>query len=189
MLAFVPITRANFELIGRWLAESEVDRWWHDDPSPAGIEAQFGPIVDGTDPTEVFVVYEQSTAVGLIQRYQIDDEIEYRAELAGTHVVPPAAVSMDYFIGDEAQRGRGLGPRMVAELVADTWRVHRNAPAVIIAVQAGNQRSWRTLERAGFRRVAEGELTPDNPIDTPHHVIYRIDRPDDLAGYSIDRSR
>jgi aminoglycoside 6'-N-acetyltransferase len=29
------------------------------------------------------------------------------------------------------------------------------------------------LERAGFERVAEGELEPDNPIDSRDHYIYR----------------
>jgi len=32
------------------------------------------------------------------------------------------------------------------------------------------------LERAGFTRVAEGALEPDNPIDPPDHVVYRLER-------------
>jgi hypothetical protein len=47
----------------------------------------------------------------------------------------------------------------------------------IRAVAAGNGASWRALERAGFHRVAEGELTPDNAADPPDHVVYRLTRP------------
>ena len=90
---------------------------------------------------------------------------------------PPATVSLDYFVADPSMRGQGLGPRMIAALVADVWTAYPGAPAVIVPVAAANRTSWRALERAGFRRVAEGQMTPDNPIDPPDHVIYRIDRP------------
>jgi aminoglycoside 6'-N-acetyltransferase len=62
-----------------------------------------------------------------------------------------------------------------------TWRRVRESdfPLVIIPVAAGNRRSWRALEKAGFQRVAEGALEPDNPIDPPLHYIQRIDRPRD----------
>jgi aminoglycoside 6'-N-acetyltransferase len=42
---------------------------------------------------------------------------------------------------------------------------------------AGNVASWRALEKAGLERVAEGDLTPDNPVDPPLHYVYRADRP------------
>ncbi len=44
-------------------------------------------------------------------------------------------------------------------------------------VAAGNRASWRALERAGFTRIAAGPLPPDNPIDPPDHVVYRLMRP------------
>ena len=65
---------------------------------------------------------------------------------------------------------------MIAAAVADTWLSHPAAPAVLVAVVAANVASWRTLERVGFRRVAEGSFTPDNPVDDPLHFVYRIDR-------------
>lgn len=47
----------------------------------------------------------------------------------------------------------------------------------VVPIFAGNRASWRALEKAGFIRIAEGDLVPDNPIDPPLHVIYRLDRP------------
>jgi aminoglycoside 6'-N-acetyltransferase len=44
-------------------------------------------------------------------------------------------------------------------------------------VSAANRASWRALERAGFRRFAEGDLQPDNPLDSLEHYVYRLHRP------------
>jgi aminoglycoside 6'-N-acetyltransferase len=103
---------------------------------------------------------------GLMQRYSLADEPEYRAELAQVCEVDPAAISIDYLIGEPEMRGRGLGAAMIAAAVA-------GAREVIVPVVAGNVASWRALERAGFERVAEAELEPDNPIDPPLHYVYR----------------
>ena len=43
-------------------------------------------------------------------------------------------------------------------------------------MHAENRASWRALESAGFARVAEGELEPDNPADTRAHVVYQLTR-------------
>ncbi len=37
--------------------------------------------------------------------------------------------------------------------------------------------SWRALEKAGLQRIAEGAISPDNPVDDPLHYVYRVDRP------------
>ena len=49
-------------------------------------------------------------------------------------------------------------------------------PVVIVPINVANVASQRLLERASFRVVARGLLAPDNPVDGPEHVIYRIDR-------------
>ena len=64
-----------------------------------------------------------------------------------------------------------------AALVARTWADHPDAGEIVVPVVAGNAASWRALERAGFARIAAGELEPDNPIDPPGHFIYAIRRP------------
>ena len=47
---------------------------------------------------------------------------------------------------------------------------------MIVPVHAGNRASWRALERAGFTRVAAGELRPDNPRDSRDHYVYGLNR-------------
>ena len=176
-LAFRPLERADFPRLARWLAEPLVARWWNHEFSPEAIERDFGPSLDGSDVTEHFVASLVGRPFGLIQRYPIAAYPAYVAELTAVCPVPPGALSVDYLVGDPRQRGKGLGARMIAGLVARSWTAHPAAGHVIVPVALGNRASWRALEQAGFRRIAEGELEPDNPRDPRDHCVYAIERP------------
>ena len=170
------LTREDFPLLSRWLAEPLVARWWDDDPSPEAVERQYGPGVDGADPTAVYVGLHEGRPIGLVQVYAFADEPESLAELAAICPVPPGALSIDYLIGEPDARGRGLGTAMIAAAVAQGFADHPDADDVLVPVVAGNVASWRALERAGATLYAEGDLTPDNPIDPPAHVVHRFVR-------------
>ena len=176
-ISFRRLRRDDLRMLAAWLAEPLVARWWNHEISPAAIERDFGPTIDGHDATEMFVAMEHGTPFGLIQRYPIAAYDEYADELARDLLVPPGALSIDYLIGEPAARGRGLGAAMIGAFVAESFAARPDAADVVVPVAAGNERSWRTLERAGFRRIAEGPLVPDNPVDPPDHVVYRIGRP------------
>lgn len=177
-VTFRPLTREDLPLLAGWLAEPLVARWWHHDYSAEAVERQFGPSIDGADVTELFVVTLDGRPVGLIQRYPIAAYPEYVEELDPVWPVPAGALSIDYLIGEPAARGRGVGADLIAALVAQSWAAFPAARDVVVPVSLGNPASWRSLERAGFVRVAEGELEPDNPADPRDHVVYRIGRPD-----------
>jgi aminoglycoside 6'-N-acetyltransferase len=66
---------------------------------------------------------------------------------------------------------------LIAAAVENTWTDYLSAPAVLVAVVAANIASWRALQKAGLRRIAEGPVSPDNPMDDPLHYVYRVDRP------------
>lgn len=183
-----PLRRDDLPLVSRWLRDPRVARWWDDDPSAAAVEAHYGPGIDGTDPTEVFIASlpgggpgEPGRPFGLVQRYRLDDEPESRTELSTVLPVPAGAVSIDYLVGEADLQGRGLGPAMIAAVVAGVWRRYPEADDVLVPVAAGNRASWRALEKVGFRRVAEGELVPDNPVDPPDHYVYLLRRPPGAA--------
>ncbi len=162
-----PLTREDFPLLARWLAEPVVARWWNQPFTLQAIEAEYGAAIDGAEPTDVFVAQEGGEPFGLIQRYRVHAYPEYAAELAPLLDVPEDALSVDYLVGEPRLRGAQRGARMIEAAIAT-----HDGP-VIVPVAAGNRASWRTLEHAGFRRVAEGPLKPDNPIDPPDHVVYR----------------
>lgn len=51
-----PLARADLARLSGWLAEPHVARWWRDPSDLAAVQAAYLPCIDGTDPTEVFVI-------------------------------------------------------------------------------------------------------------------------------------
>lgn len=185
VVSFRLLRRADFPLVASWLAEPLVARWWNHEVTADAVERDFGPSVDGDDAADVFVALADGKPFGLIQRFAIADYPEYVAELAPVCVVPPEALSIDYLVGEPALRGRGLGAVMIRALVAQSWAAFPQARDVIVPVSVGNTASWKALERAGFQRYAEGPLEPDNPVDSPDHYVYRLQRPAAAAGAEV----
>lgn len=176
-IALRPLARSDFPLLRAWLEVPHVKRWWDHDTSPDAVEADFGPCIDGDDPAELFVASWRGRPVGFIQRYLYGDNPGYLEEVSRWVQTPPAALSIDYFIGEPELLRQGIGAAMIRTCTESTWHDHADAPCIIVPVHATNTASWKVLERAGYRFVAEADLEPDNPVDSREHRIYRIDRP------------
>ena len=138
---------------------------------------------EGSEPrsAEDLLALVDGTPVGLVQRCRWEDWPDEREALrtgsADRIDVPPGALTVDYLLGDPASTGRGLGPEVDAAACADAWAAYPDATAILVPVAAANRRSWRALEKAGFRFVGEADLAPDNPVDDRRHLVYRLDRP------------
>ena len=169
-----PLRRSDFPLLAQWLAEPLVARWWNEDP--AAVEAQYGPCVDGADPTAVYLGVRGGEPFGLVQVHRFDDEPDSLADLSAVCPVPEGALSIDYLVGLPEARGRGLGAALIAAAVARGFADHPDARDVLVPVARGNEASWRALRRAGATWYADGELTPDNPVDPRDHVVHRFMR-------------
>ena len=172
-----PVVESDFGLLADWLSRPHVHRYWHHDFSPEGVARDFGPGTRGEEAGEDLLVSFDDVPGALVQRSRIADYAEDFEELSAIVDVPEEAVTIDYLIADLGNTGRGLGTALIRAVVAETWFSYPDAPAIIVPVVAGNVGSWRALEKAGFRRVGEGDMEPDNPIDPPLHVVSRIDRP------------
>ncbi len=171
------VTESDFVMIAEWLTEPRVKRWWNHETTPEAVERDFGPTARGEEPAEDFIVTLDGRPVGLVQRSRIADYPEDQEDFARLADVPEGAATLDYLVASAADRDRGLGSRMIVWALERTWADLSDTPAVLVAVVAANVASWRALEKAGLVRVGEGEVEPDNPIDDPLHVVYRIDRP------------
>jgi aminoglycoside 6'-N-acetyltransferase len=177
MFTFERLTRDDFGLLARWLAEPHVARWWNHDPSPAAVERDFGDTADGREPSKDFLALHDGAPIGLIQYCRFHDYPDYVAEMADVYPVHDGAASIDYLIGDPAKIGRGLGTELIANFVERVWMHEPDTTHLVVPVNSANIASWRALCAAGFRLVARGELEPDNPRDDRLHEILRIDRP------------
>jgi aminoglycoside 6'-N-acetyltransferase len=173
-----PLTEADLTLLAGWMAVPRVARWWREDPDPAAVHRAYLPLVDGTDPTEGLLVVDAGTPVGFAQRYRVASDADWlHAVSAAIGPVAEESVGIDYLLGEEWATGRGLGRAMIAELVEGAWSRYPGAPAVVVVVAQGNQRSWEALEAVGFRREWEGTLDSADPSDAGPSYLYRIDRP------------
>lgn len=176
LITWRPVVEDDFPLLADWLSRPHVRRYWHHDFSPEGVARDFGPGTRGEEAGEDLLVSVDGVPAALAQRSRIADYAEDFDELSAIVEVPEHAVTIDYLIADLADTGRGLGTAIIRAVVADTWLSYPEASAIIVPVVAGNIGSWRALEKAGFRRVGEGDMEPDNPLDEPLHVVSRIDR-------------
>jgi aminoglycoside 6'-N-acetyltransferase len=156
-IRFRPLARTDFPTLSAWLAAPHVAAWWREPLDLEGIEARYGPCVDGRDPTRVCAAERRGAPIGLIQRYRMADEADWRRVLAAAEL-PSAAVGIDYLVGDPRGTGRGLGPAII--------------DAVVAAVQEANRRSWRALEKAGFTRTWAGRIASADPSDGGPVVVY-----------------
>jgi aminoglycoside 6'-N-acetyltransferase len=177
VITFRRLMRDDFPLLGRWLAEPHVARWWHHDPSPAAVEADFGAVADGDEPAQDHLVLMDGVPVGLVQFCRFGDYPEYLDEMEPVHPVAADTASIDYLIGDPHRVGNGMGAAMIAAFVAHVWANEPDITSIVVPVNSANVASWRALQKAGFHVVARGDLEPDNPIDDPMHEVLRIDRP------------
>ncbi len=173
-IEFRPLRRSDFQVVGQWLSAPHVELWWRQAYDPASIEAAYGPAVDGQDPTELFVVLRGGHPIGLVQRYLIDDNPDWKQALEPA-TVPEPAVGIDYLIGPAGLIGKGVGPVIIDRFVDDTWRRHPGVVAAVANVQQANRRSWRALEKSGFRRAWAGVLVSNDPSDDgPAYVYVRM---------------
>jgi aminoglycoside 6'-N-acetyltransferase len=177
MISYRHLQPPDFPLLGGWLAQPHVVRWWNHETSPEAVERDFGPTARGEEPNEDLLVHVDGTPAALVQRSWLRDNSGYRAELAAIAPVPDDALTIDYLIGDPTRTGQGLGSAIIRFVAERTWHEHPAAQAIVVAVHVDNRPSWRALEKAGFTHAGTGEMTPDNPIDSHAHYVYRLDRP------------
>lgn len=180
-IGFRSLQRNDLALLGEWLAKDHVALWWPDESDFASLENQYGPVVDRLDPTEVFVVLLGDRPIGLVQRYLIEDNPDWKRSLQVVDI-PVAAVGIDYLIGEEELTGQGIGPQMIASFVGETWIRHRSSTAVVVGVSEANRRSWRALEKSGFKRIWSGLLDSEDPSDNGPQFVYLLSRPLALRG-------
>jgi aminoglycoside 6'-N-acetyltransferase len=152
------MTRGDLEDVVAWRSDPEVTRWWTPGEltDRATIEAKYGERVDGLSPTRMWVVEINGRSVGFVQDYRIGDYPDYA-------LLGPSrdAVGVDYAIGADQWRGKGLGQRVLWAWMRRARTRFPDATEYFAAPDHRNVASVRTLRKAGF---TEG-LWFDEPQD------------------------
>jgi aminoglycoside 6'-N-acetyltransferase len=140
VFTFRPLERGDLALVLGWLAGPHVAAFW---PTPANPEDEFFP---PDDPVEFFLASLHDRPIGLVQRYRWDDYPDEAAEIGAR----PGEVGLDYLIGKAELIGRGVGPAMLSAFLAG--HIDPTTTGIRTNVAETNRRSWRCLEKLGFRR-------------------------------------
>ena len=143
------MTRGDLPQLARWLRASHVRRWWHADGEPTDerVAATYGPRVDGTTPTQMWVIEVNGRSIGFVQDYRIRDYPGFA--LLTAH---PDAVGLDYAIGEPEWAGRGLGARVLWTWLLRAAARFPDATELFAAPDHRNAASLRVLDKAGFRQ-------------------------------------
>ena len=172
-LAFRRLARGDFADLQRWRSEPHVRLWWGEPLDAAGVEQEFGPSIDGSDPTLVFVATLAGRPIGMVQTYLLSDTPDYETAVGVT-----GAAGMDLFIGEPDLLGMGLGKAIVRRFVTDIgWTAFPQAKRYMAGPSAHNVRSRRTFEAAGFVYVRQVDV-PGEPDPEAVMVLERESIPE-----------
>jgi aminoglycoside 6'-N-acetyltransferase len=172
-LGFRRLTRADFGDLERWRSAPHVRLWWGEPLDASGVEKEFGPCVDGVDPTLVFLTTLDQRPVGMAQTYRLSDNPDYEAAVGVAD-----AAGMDLFIGEPDLLGLGLGKAIVRRFVREIgWAVFPEAKRYMAGPSARNIRSRRTFEAAGFVYLHMADV-PGEPDPEAVMVLERDAVPD-----------
>ena len=172
-IRFRPLIRDDFPLLHRWLAAPHVRAWWRAEPPDlADIERKYGPRIDQTAPTRVFIFSAGDAPVGMIQCYRHADYPDWDGAIE-----IPAAAGIDYLVGEPDQCGRGIGSAAIAAFAIRVFDLYQDISSIVSTPQRDNRASCRALEKAGFILLDERDIDSDDPSDSDISAIYQLPRP------------
>jgi aminoglycoside 6'-N-acetyltransferase len=141
------MTRADLDDVVTWRSSEAVRRWWS--PGRAvdreQTVAKYAERVDGLSPTRMWVIEVNGRSVGFVQDYRIGDYPDY--VVLGPD---PEAIGVDYAIGSDHWRGRGLGPRVLWAWMLRAHTRFAEATTYFAAPDHRNAPSLRALAKTGF---------------------------------------
>lgn len=157
---FQRLTEQDLPLMHRWLSTPLMIDIWNDG-EPLTFEkvaAKYVPRIRGEKPDSPYLIVCEDVPIGYINTYLWSSYPEYLPYL-GTD---EDAANLDVFIGEEAYRGRGLGPVLLRPFLKEIVFAREATESCIITPEARNENALRPYERAGFRRwrVVEPPFEP-----------------------------
>jgi len=147
-ISFEPLRREHLPLMQAWLSQAHVARWWGAPKTLGEVEAEYGPGIDGTEPTWHFLVILDGHAIGMIQWYHWSSYPHEEED--GDIGVQPGEAGVDYLIGEPDCIGHGIGPLVIARFLDEIVFAESSVTGVRTSVHTDNRRSWRGLEKVGF---------------------------------------
>jgi RimJ/RimL family protein N-acetyltransferase len=150
---FRPLARTDFQLLLRWLNEPHVTAWWHEPLNLEQIEAKYGPRIDGTEPTHVFLIECEQRPIGWIQWYRWADYPQHARQLGAE----PTSAGLDLAIGESEMIGKEIGPGAIQKFAAKIF-ADPEISGILTDPEENNERSLRAFQKAGFQVIGDVRL-------------------------------
>lgn len=171
-IEFRSFTRDDLPLLSDWLRNPHVARWWPmADTSAAALDEHYGPSIDGTDPSRLFLILLDATPIGFCETYRHPDEPDWDRTIG-----LPNVAGIDYLIGEAELCGHGLGTRIIGAFCTLVSNLYPDIDGIASVPQAANPASRRVLEKNGFRLVDVRMVESDDPGDAGPAAIYLLPR-------------
>lgn len=159
----------DLALLHEWIRRPHALPWYGDHGTYDDVVAHYLPAIEGTDPTDHYIVVLDGAPIGMVQAYVVADYPDYAALV---DVADRATAGLDIIIGEESLTGRGLGTEILRRFVDEIVFRRGEATACVAGPDAENVASVRAFEKAGFR--VTGEFL--DPGDGRMHALVRRER-------------
>lgn len=156
---FKPVEHADLPFLVEWLAMPHVSLWWRDPATMEDVVKDYGPCIDGTEPTDAYIAYIGDKSIGLIQSYRL---VEYPEHESSINI--PKSAGIDLFIGDVDYIGKGYGPQMIMQFIENILiGKYPGIDNVVTDPEITNVASIKAFEKAGFKKgkVLAGKYGPE----------------------------
>jgi aminoglycoside 6'-N-acetyltransferase len=167
-LRFRRMEADDLGLMHEWLRRPHVRRWWSEHETYEQVADHYLPAIEGSDPTDLYLVLLDDRPIGFMQTYLLADYPEYEA------LVDPGdgAAGVDLFIGEPELTGQGIGSEMLRRFVSEIVFATPSVRCCIADPEVENVASVRAFEKAGFHVVREFV----DPGDGKTHALVRRER-------------
>jgi RimJ/RimL family protein N-acetyltransferase len=159
----------DLPMLHEWIRRPHALRWYGDHGTYEDVVAHYLPAIEGSDPTDHYIVTLDDTAIGMVQTYVVADYPDY-AEVVG--VTDRQTAGVDILIGEGELTGKGLGTEILRRFVDEIVFARAETTSCAADPDARNVASLRAFEKAGFRVVRKFL----DPSDGETHALVRLDR-------------
>lgn len=170
-ISFRRLEETDLPLMHKWLNQGDVLQWYSKGQATLeDLRKTYLPRIEGSQPTECFVMLLDGISIGHIQTYKIRDYPDYYAALG----IDEHAAGLDLFIGEPEYLHKGLGSRIIRQFAEEVVFGESDSVSCIAGPDPANKASIRAFEKAGFRHLKTVQVDADGP---PEYLM-RIARED-----------